>query len=123
MNFAFSCITIIIIVGLCSCIILCEPSPPYRGSGDHHVTVSPDLSCADSCCVLCAKTIYRVVNCSKVSMNIELRELSAGIATTLALRHGLIHHNTINGCTQFVTIKTHLQVATLPPLTCMYAVH
>ena len=58
MNVAFSCITIIIIVvGLCSCIILCEPSPPYRGSGDRHVTVSPDLSCADSCCVLCAKNI------------------------------------------------------------------
>ena len=58
MNVAFSCITIIIIVvGLCSCIILCEPSPPYRGSGDRHVTVSPDLSCADSYCVLCAANI------------------------------------------------------------------
>ena len=59
---------IIIVVGLCSCIILCEPSPPYRGSGDRHVTVSPDLSCADSYRVLCAKNIYRVVNCSKVSI-------------------------------------------------------
>ena len=87
MKVAFSRITIIIIVvGLCSCIILCEPSPPYRGSGDRPVTVSPDLSCADSYCVLCAKNIYRVVNCSKVSMNIELRELSTGIAITLAAR-------------------------------------
>ena len=48
------------------------------------MTVSPDRSCADSCCVLCVKKIYRVVNCSKVSMNIELRELSTGIAITLA---------------------------------------
>ena len=94
MNVAFSCITIIInVVGLCSCIILCEPSPPYRGSGDRHVTVSPDLSCADSYCVLCAKNIilYHVVNCSKVSMNIELRELSTGIATTLAARVESLH--------------------------------
>ena len=87
MNVAFSCITIIIVVvGLCSCIIPCEPSPPYGGSGDRHVTVSPDLSCADSCCVLCAKNIYHVVNCSKVSMNIELRELSTGIAISLVAR-------------------------------------
>ena len=58
MNVAFSCITIIInVVGLCSYIILYEPSPPYRGSGDRHVTVSRDLSCADSYCVLCATNI------------------------------------------------------------------
>ena len=91
MNVAFSCITIIIVGCLCSCIILCEPSPPYRGSGDCHVTVSPDLSCADSCCVLCAKDVYRVVTCSKVSMNIELRELSTGIVITRAARVNLSH--------------------------------
>ena len=33
----------------------------------------------------------RVVNCSKVFINIELRELSTGIATTLAARVESLH--------------------------------